>query len=177
MDRAAFGLPFPKFFFKGRKNNMKRITIDKKEYIIEFSIEATLYNECTEKIMDMITTVGVTQATLESDDVSNDDKTDKAIKAVISNTADIPQRALTLFYAGLLEHHGADNGDGSVRSKNDAKRLLTTYLRENEGKSLYDVMNEMTEEIINDHFFEMIGVDKVMNKANQQFEEVTEIHE
>lgn len=156
---------------------MKRITIDKKEYIVEFSIEATLYNECTEKIMDMITNVGVAQATMESDDISNEDKTDTAIRTVISNTADIPQRALILFYAGLLEHHGTDNGDGSVRSKNDAKRLLTAYLRENEGKSLYDVMNEMTEEIINDHFFEMIGVDKVMNNANQQFQETTESHE
>jgi len=146
---------------------MKRITIGKEEYTIEFSLEATLYNECTEKIMDMITSAEIVQAEIESDDIDVKEKTEKAVKTVISGMADIPQRALVLFYAGLLEHHGAE-GDGSVKSKSAAKKLMLDYMKENEGMTLYDIMNEMMEEIVNDHFFDLIGVEKMVKNVENQ---------
>lgn len=146
---------------------MKRITIGGKEYTIEFSLDATLYNECTEKVMDMITSVGMAEAEYSDEDKDAREKTEYAVNTVVKNISDIPQRALILFYAGLLENHGA-SGDNTVKSKADAKALMIQYLRENEGKSLYDVMNEMMQEIVNDHFFEMIGVDKMMENANKE---------
>lgn len=153
---------------------MKRITIDGKEYTIEFSIEATLYSECTESVMNMIMSAGVTQAEVEQEGISDKEKVNVIAQNIVKNSSDIPQRALTLFYAGLLEHHGTDSGDGSVKSKKDAKRLLVAYLREHKeendgkGKNLYDVMGEMMEQMAEDSFFEQIGIDKMMNSLNNE---------
>lgn len=151
---------------------MKRITIGGVEYTIEFSIEATLYNEVTESVMDMFLSGNIIQAVAENaDDVV--EKTEKAMKQTFKEMADIPNKALTMFYAGLLEHHGSE-GDNTVRSKQDAKRLLVTYLKENksekeeESLTLYDVMTEMLTEMGNDSFFDMIGLAKVMNNAEKE---------
>lgn len=145
---------------------MKRITIDNKEYTIEFSIEATLYNECTEKIMDLMVSAGIAEAETRNDELSDKQRVSVLADAFKKNVSDIPNRALTLFYAGLLEHHG-EFGDKSVLSINEAKRLLVCYMKQTEGLSLYDVVNEMIEEMSKDHFFEKIGVDKVVKNANE----------
>lgn len=150
---------------------MKRITIGKVEYIIEFSLEATMYNECTEKIMDMLANTGIAEAKLKDESVEEHERAQHAVKDVIASMADIPQRALILFYAGLLEHHGAD-GDRSVLSKSVAKKLLVDYLKENEGMTLYDVMSDMMQEIVNDHFFDLIGVEKAVKLAEQNARKV-----
>lgn len=144
---------------------MKRITIDRKEYTIEFSIEATLYNECTEKVMDLMVSAGVTEAEVSNENLGTKEKVQVMADAFKKNISDVPQKALTLFYAGLLEHHG-EFGDGTVLSIHEAKRLLVAYMRENEGLTLYDIMNEMIEEMGKDHFFEKIGVDKMVKNAN-----------
>jgi len=144
---------------------MKRITIDKKEYTIEYSIEATLYNECTEKVMDLMVSAGVAEAEVSNDNIGVKEKVQVMADAFKKNISDVPQKALTLFYAGLLEHHG-EFGDKTVLSIHEAKRLLVAYMRENEGLTLYDIMNDMIEEMGKDHFFEKIGVDKMVKNAN-----------
>lgn len=149
---------------------MKRITIGGQEYTIEFSLEATLYNECTEKVMDMITSASVAGAKIDNKEINAEEKTETALKTIVTSAADIPNRALILFYAGLLEHHGTESGDGTIKSKKDAKKLMKEYIDEHEGMNLYDVMSEMMEEIMNDHFFEQIGVDKMMENANKQIQ-------
>lgn len=145
---------------------MKRITIDNVEYTIEFSIEATLYNEVTESVMDMFLSGNIIQAVAE-EGTDAIDKTEKALKQTFKEMADIPNKALTMFYAGLLEHHSDE-----IRSKNDAKKLLVTYLKEHkddeEPLTLYDVMTEMLSEMGNDSFFDMIGLAKVMNNAEKE---------
>lgn len=163
---------------------MKRLTVDGKEYTIEFNIEATLYNECTEKVMDLFLSAGMAKGEAENaiakdeneEDTVNMKSVEKALRRTVSSMADVPQKALTLFYAGLLEHHGTDSGDGTVKSIKDAKRLLVTYLREHseendgKGKNLLDVMNEMMEQMIEDNFFEKIGLDKMMESMTGETE-------
>ncbi len=147
---------------------MKRITIDGKEYTITFSIAASLYNECTESIMDSFVKGGMIEESIDSKNV------EEATKNIISTIANIPQRACILFYAGLLENHGADYGDGSVPTLKDATKLLARYLKEhkedNEGKgvSFVDIMNDMMEQIAEDNFFEMIGLDKMMEVQSEK---------
>jgi len=148
---------------------MKRITIDRKEYTIEFSIEATLYNECTEKVMDLMVSAGVTEAEVNDENLSAKEKTSIMADAFTKNVSDVPQKALTLFYAGLMEHHG-EFGDRTVLSIHEAKRLLVAYMKENEGLTLYDIMNEMIGEMSKDHFFEKIGVDKMVKNASETAE-------
>ncbi len=139
---------------------MKRITIDGKEYTFEFTIEASLYDECTVSAMEVFVKMGA---------VRGDDDMEGAIHRIVETMAGTPKRALTLFYAGLLEHHGAA-GDGSIKSINDAKALLIKYLKEY-GKSFDDVSSEMMETMGEDNFFELIGLNKMLNRLNMATEE------
>lgn len=130
---------------------MKVISIDGIGYVIEYSIEASLYNECTEKV-----------AGLMADLSTAEDRED--VKSVISSIADVPQTTLSMFYAGLLEHHGRD-GDGTVLNKGDAKKLLRTYINEHKDDdqgNFYGVMNILIEAMVDDGFFKLIGLESMM---------------
>lgn len=142
---------------------MKRITIDGKDYTIEFSIEATMYNECIENVMDMIITAGKMQDDVNGASKEDENSVNKIIDAFKNSVSEIPKRALNLFYGGLLEHHGM-NGDRTVNSISDAKKLMTTYIKEN-NISLYEILNDMVEQMGEDHFFDMIGVEKMVSNA------------
>lgn len=153
---------------------MKRITIGEKEYTIEFSIEATLYNECTESVMAFFIAPQAIESQVENDQEANEaTRFENGIKRTISEMADVPQKALTLFYAGLLEHHGSESGDGSVNSIKEAKRLLVTYMRENESINLYDVLTDMINEMGNDNFFEKSGLSTIMENMNAEVNKQT----
>lgn len=136
---------------------MKRITIGKKEYTFEFTVEAALYNECTEKLSGLFLTLGEGQ---EKGDV----------KAVLSGIANIPQTTLALFYAGLLEHHG-DCGDASVLSKTDAKKLLKAYLDERadeENGDFYGVLEMLMICMEDDGFFKRTGLTRLFAQAQDE---------
>lgn len=129
---------------------MKELKIGNKVYKIEYTIEASLCNECTEKVTNLMTGFAVAE-------------TEDAKKQFISTIADIPQTTLSMFFAGLLEHHGED-ADKSVCSKDDAKKLLKQYLSENKS-SFYELMEVLIEEMGEDGFFDLIGLTKMMEKA------------
>ena len=135
---------------------MKKITINKKEYSLEFTIEASLYDECTKSVMDMFVKGGMIQGAAE------DNNAEDALENLIETISNLPQKALTLFYAGLLEHHGPE-GDGSIQGMSDAKKLLASYIRES-GKSFRDVLSDMMQLMADDHFFELIGLDKMTDE-------------
>lgn len=140
---------------------MKRITINNKEYSIEFTIEASLYDECTKSIMD--TFIGIAEGS------DNLNRTEYALKSLVETISNLPQKTLTVFYAGLLEHHGPE-GDGSIKSKNDAKKVLADYLRENK-KSYRDVMTELMEIMADDSFFDLIGLTQITKEIDEDLSE------
>ena len=137
---------------------MKRITIGGKEYTLTFNIMASLYSECTEMIMNEFMAYGKTLGAAEMNDM--DGALDKLVKS-ISNTT---EETVTLFYASLLEYHGTRRGDGTIKAKDDALDLLYAYLEENEGKTLYDVYNELMDLIVEDNFFEKTGLNQRLNQ-------------
>ena len=123
------------------------IDIGGKEYEIEFTVEASLYNECTEKVAGLMIEIS------EAQEKEN-------IRSVISSMSDIPQTTLTMFYAGLLEHHGED-GDKSVLSKSDAKKLIKQYFKEHhdeESGNFYGFMEMLIEQMGEDGFFKQVGL-------------------
>lgn len=133
---------------------MKTIKIGDKEYKFEFTIEASLFNECTEKTTTFMTNISEAQSKAD-------------IKQIISSISDIPQTTLTMFYAGLLEHHG-EEGDGSVITKKDAKRLIKQYFVENkdtDNDNFYSLLELMIECMGDDGFFKRIGLEKMFAKA------------
>lgn len=155
---------------------MKRITIGGKEYSIEYSVEASLYNECTTKIFDMF--MGIASVRGQADALEKSDSNDVEslkglMKGAVMSMTDIPQTTLVLFYAGLLEHHGTEEGDGSVASIKDAKHLIKTYMLENNGANWYDLMNTLVEQIGADNFFERIGLDKMLKQTEAEGNKTT----
>lgn len=134
---------------------MKVINIDGKDYTLEFSIEASLYNECIEKVTGLVCSI-------------NEAQDEKDVKAMVTSMSDIPQTTLTMFYAALLEHHG-EEGDGSVADKKDAKRLIKKYFeehKEDETGNFYGVMEMLIEVMGDDGFFKQIGLEQMGQTQN-----------
>lgn len=123
----------------------KIITIDGKDYKLEFTIEASLCRECIEKISGLMVDLS------KSDD----------IKQMLSGVSDIPYTALICFYAGLLEHHGSQpDGDGTIPDINAAKRLAVKLLRDENSNidNWYDLFTTCIDQMGEDGFFDLVGM-------------------
>ena len=140
---------------------MSRILeINGKEYKLEFTIEASLYKDCTEKVTGFMSNVASAE-----DGEDNKGK----IKDLISTMSDIPQTTLTMFYAGLMEHHGTEEGDGEVPDKKTAKILLKSYIKENNG-NFWSVMEMLLDQMGEDGFFKLIGLEEMMSPMTEEKE-------
>lgn len=151
---------------------MRRLTINGKEYTFKFSIEASLYNECTEAMMNMFLSFGEAQGEAEvASSIAKEDTQSamehlrNAMRKTFTSMSNIAQTALTLLYAGLLEEHS-----DTVRSKDDAKVILKDLVAEN-NYNLYDVVNLMLEIMGEDHFFDLTGLSKLMNEEEKEEKE------
>ena len=139
---------------------MKRITIGGKEYTFKFSVAASLYDDCIKSILDGFVTGGKLEASAKNEDI------DTTINEVLSTFANIPQKAITMFYAGLLENH-----EDEIKSIKDARELIREYIEDNKDengkwtKSFYDILSEMMEIMYEDNFFELIGLDKMVDQT------------
>lgn len=124
---------------------MKTITINGTDYKFEYSIEASLYEDCCGCIMDLFVGEGMAKGAAETGDL------DRAWNELKKSITGNPKTALTLFYAGLLENHGL--------SKDEAKELYKAYVKES-GKSIIEITNELMAIVDEDNFFGLLGLDK-----------------
>ena len=133
---------------------MKKLTIGGKEYTIEFTIEASLYDECVER------TVGLMQRLFASADSED-------FEQIIHAMTDIPKTTLVMLYAGLLENHSDE-----VKSLDDAKELIKTLIRENKEDELlsnfYGIMQMLMEVMQDDGFFKQIGLEQMMTEIENE---------
>lgn len=136
----------------------KVLQIGGKDYKLEYSIEASLYADCTASITGLMTEI---QIAGESKD----------IKRVVSELSNIPQTTLTIFYAGLIEHHGTHpDGDGAVPDIRSAKRLIAQYLKEHsedDTGNFFGIMQMCIEQMGEDGFFKLTGLEGMMNQFSQ----------
>lgn len=133
---------------------MKTIKIADKEYTLEYTIEASLYNDCTEKITNLLCNIA-----------QSGDK--EELKGMFSSMTDIPHTTLTMFYAGLIEHHGK-SGDGTVLSVDDAKSLIKIYFNEHkddETGNFFGMMNFIIDIMADDGFFKHIGLTQMIEEV------------
>lgn len=132
------------------------VKINGNDYKFEFSIEASLYNDCIESVMGLM---------IDMDASGNSDR-----KAVLSTISDMPHVAVTCFYAGLLEHHGTEAGDGKVPNLDKAKELAKTLLRDKESdiNNWYDILTLCTEQMAEDGFFDLIGLTDMVGTSNRK---------
>lgn len=140
----------------------KVITINGEEYKFEYSVEASLYDECIESITNLM---------MDFSNVSGGSIEGEEIKRFVGSIARLPRTAAHCFYAGLLEHHGKGrNGDGSVPNFNAAKQLITDMLYDdgNEINDWNDVLSLCLDQMNEDGFFALIGLtDKKPTKVPQ----------
>lgn len=130
----------------------KIITINGEDYKLEFSIEASLYHECIEKITGVMFDI-------DSGQTAND------YKQLLSGMSDIPNTAVICFYAGLLEHHGRDGGDGRVPNLSTAKQLVKSLIRDenSEVDNFYDLFSICIDQMGEDGFFDLIGLPSMLD--------------
>lgn len=136
----------------------KILRISGKDYKLEYSIEASLYADCTASLTGLMTEIQIAGE-------------DKNVKKVVSEISNIPQTTLTIFYAGLMEHHGAHpDGDGSVPDIQTAKYLIAQYLKEHsddETGNFFGIMQMCIEQMGEDGFFKLTGLEGMMNQFSQ----------
>lgn len=154
----------------------KRLQIGDREYKLEYTIEASLYNECIQKMLDFFgNTFAITNEEELTKGMTNEEKTKMRVKLLqdsLSGMINLPSTAMTVFYAGLLEYHG-ESGDNTVQSMEDAKALIKQYFKEHENDgtdNFYDLLNVCMEQMGEDGFFKRTGIERFLSQ-NEESEE------
>lgn len=127
------------------------LKIGNKTYNIEYSVEASLCDDCVEKVTNFM--MGM----------ANTDGVD-AKKFVIGTMTNLPVTALGMLYGGLMAHHGED-GDNTVTCLADAKKLLKQYIvdhKEDGTGNYYDIIGILIDQMGKDGFFDIIGLTKII---------------
>lgn len=131
----------------------KVLNIDGQDYKLEYSIEASLYADCVSNLTSLMADIGLAE--------DNND-----VKGMLHGMSNIPQTALVLFYAGLMEAHGRHSGgDGRVPDMESAKRLITKYIKEKadtEEGNFYSIMEICINQMTEDGFFKLVGLDRIV---------------
>lgn len=122
---------------------MLNLVIGGKEYKIEYSIEASLYKDFTEKMIDII-------------DKFSEQKELVDKKKFIETVLDIPSTTITMLYAGLLENYE----DITVK---EVKGIVKEYLKEpsETQRDFFTLMSTLIEEMASEGFFGLIGLGNV----------------
>lgn len=131
----------------------KVLNIGGQEYKLEYSIEASLYADCVSNLTSLMADIGTAED-------------NKDVKGLLHGMSNIPQTALVLFYAGLMEAHGRhSNGDGRVPDLETAKRLIAKYIKEKadtEDGNFYSIMEMCINQMTEDGFFKLVGLDRII---------------
>lgn len=135
----------------------KVIEIGGNEYKLEYSFEASLYKDCVTSVVDIIR------------GMSDEDDQD----SIINSIADLPKVAITVFCAGLLEHHGVE-GDNTVPNLRTARRLAKTWiLEQGEDGNFYDLFTMCTNQMGEDGFFKRVGLEQMLNQTEEEVQKPT----
>lgn len=131
----------------------KTLNIDGNDYKLEYTIEASLYAECVSELMKLMADIELAE---EKED----------LKKLLCGISNIPKTTLTMFYAGLMEHHGIHSeGDGKVPDIQTAKKLLTRYIKDHKNDKLgnfYGIMQMCVEQMGEDGFFNLTGLGEML---------------
>lgn len=154
---------------------MKTLKIGDKEYILEFSFEAAKHRQLINKMFKMMSCSYLGRSGLTG--AADETKADRAA-ALIDGVADMysemPDTAITAFYAGLMENN-------AVLNEAEARKLLKQYFKENSDDEsatfpgMFDLIKECMQD---DGFFKLTGLDKMLeNQAAAMAAEAAETAE
>lgn len=137
---------------------MKTITVDGKEYKLEFGFDAVEVGELVQKMFEVKSGIYIARSAQEGNNIA---------VAMLDGTSEmlatIPKICVLAIYAGCLEHNPV--------SMDEAKTLLKKYMKQ-EKKSCTDVYNEVLMPCMEDDgFFEMSGIEKMIETINHAMEQ------
>lgn len=144
---------------------MKILTIGGNEYKVEFSFEAAEHKECVDKMFKIVSGGYL----MKSGPTGDGDKISMAatfIDGTADMVSDIPRIAISSLYAGLLENN-------PVKNEQEAKALFKQFVKENpddERASFFGMYNFLKDCMEEDGFFKLTGLDKLVEKMNQEAE-------
>lgn len=126
------------------------ITVNGKEYILEYTFEAAECHECIDAAMDIFG--GMMTAKIDSKHSE-----EMQVRDFLMSLSDLPRMAMDMFYAGLLENHGTgQDGDGTITSRADARCLYKQFCKENpedeRATSYYALCTSIAEQMEKDGF-------------------------
>lgn len=136
---------------------MKTITVNGKEYKLEFGFDAVESGDLVQKMFEVKSGIYVARSAQAGNNIA---------VAMLDGTSEmlatIPKICVLAIYAGCLEHNPV--------SMDEAKALLKKYMKQ-EKKSCTDVYNEVLMPCMEDDgFFSMSGIDKMIDSMNQAME-------
>lgn len=157
----------------------KIIKIGDKEYKLEYSIEASLYQDCVSQLMeffaDSVGAAGVGEMAKNFEPKEKAAIYMQALKSNLTNMGSIPSVATTVFYAGLMKYHGTGKyGDRTVLSRVDATYLLEDYFeehRDDDTGNFWDILNICMNQMAEDGFFKLTGLEKMIKQIGDQKEQ------
>lgn len=152
----------------------KVLTIGGKDYKLEYTVEAALYKDGIDRLIEFAGTQAIPEVGKQITDGMNNEDKGKVMVQLFNNlkseVTGLPNTALILFYSGLLEYHGPD-GDGSVCSIGDAKKLVKQLFSEQSEDGITDFaallsvcLNQMSE----DDFFKKTGLERITTQAQSK---------
>lgn len=146
------------------------ITVDGKEYTIEYTFEAAHNKKCVDVCWNYFSGAYMMKGTA-LDDLDNSDTVSKVatIDRMIDTMSDIPDMVITLLYAGLLEYH-----EDEIQTGKDAKNLYKRFCKEHPEDELstdFAMFEAIKTEMEEDGFFKRIGLEGFLKQMNQAEEE------
>lgn len=145
---------------------MKTITVDNKEYTLEYTFEAAEHRELVQKMFNVVSGAYLVKhgSAIKEDENAEVKAAGVMIDGVSEMVSEIPHICITAFYAGLLENNPL--------SEEESKALMKSYMKENKVsyRKLFDEIKECMED---DGFFDLSGLTDMLEEMNQSIEEQT----
>lgn len=150
----------------------KTLTIGGKDYHLEYTLEASLCSDCIDRLIEFLGGVSgsaylADDALAELDPDSRKKVIKESVQGIKNEISKLPKTAILMLYAGLQEYHGMD-GDGTVSSMHDAKKIAKQYIQEHSEDgtgNFYDLFTICLNQMAEDDFFVRTGLNKIMSQA------------
>lgn len=145
-----------------------KFSVEEKEYALEYTFEAAENQKCVDAMTDIFGGAMMTKIDETKSEALQ-------IRDFLMTISDLPRMAMDMFYAGLLENHGED-GDGTITSRLDAKRLYKKFCKENPedamATSYYGLITAISNQMEEDGFFKRTGLADILENMGNAVKEV-----
>ena len=139
---------------------MRNLTIDGKEYVLEFTYEASMYKELVNRMFNLLTMSYIAK----NEDSKNPNNVVTLIDGIADMTSDIPHVCKIAFHGGLLENHDV--------KADEAVKLMKQYMKEN-SIGFYELFEFIKEVMEEDGFFKLSGLEGMLTQLNEKVQEIT----